>query len=58
MHPDLMQELNTLHIQDLHRWVARHRFANPRTSIRRFRGRATRAATMQSKRAQECGTHA
>ena len=45
MHPELMQELNKLHIQELHRGVARHRFAHPRNSIRRLRGRTTRRAT-------------
>jgi hypothetical protein len=49
MHPDLLQELNELHIQDLHRGAARTRHAHPLNSVRRFRGRATGFARTLSK---------
>jgi hypothetical protein len=58
MHPEMMQVLNELHIQELHRGAARHRLAYPRNTIRRFRGRATRRTAAQSKRPLECGTNA
>jgi hypothetical protein len=41
MHPDLLQELNELHLRDLHRGAARTRFTHPIESIRRLRARAT-----------------
>jgi len=49
MHPDLLQELNELHIQDLHRGAARTRFTHPLQSMRRFRGRATRSPATLAK---------
>ena len=59
MHPDLLQELNELHIQELHRGAARNRFAHPRNSMRRLRRRATRpAGVTQSNRPRDTLTHA
>jgi hypothetical protein len=58
MHPDLLRELNELHIQDLHRGAARTRFPHPLKSIRRFKVRATRSPATPTKNARECGTHA
>jgi hypothetical protein len=58
MHPDLLRELNELHIQDLHRAAARTRLTHALKSIRRFRVRATRSPATPAKNARECGTHA
>jgi hypothetical protein len=58
MHPDLLQELNELHIQDLHRGAERTRFTHPLQSIRRFRGETHGHGRRLRKTARECGTHA
>jgi hypothetical protein len=58
MHPDLLQELNELHIQDLHRAATRTHFTHAVKPIRRFRVRATRSPAAPTKTARECGTHA
>jgi hypothetical protein len=50
MHPDLLQELNELHLRDLHRGVARTRFTHPIESIRRFRARATTSPATLAKK--------
>ena len=58
MHPGLLQELNELHIQDLHRGVARSRFTHPLKAFRRFRVRATASPATRAKNPRECGSHA
>ena len=59
MHPEMMQELNELHIQELRCEAARRRSTHPRNSIRRVKGRAKRpAAVAQSNRSRETWTHA
>jgi predicted nucleic acid-binding Zn ribbon protein len=58
MHPDLLQELNEFHIQDLHRGVARTRYTHPLKSIRRFRARAAASPATLAKNAREFGSHA
>jgi len=58
MHPDLLQELNELHIQDLHRGAARTRLAHPLESIRRFRARATVSPAALAKNPRKLGSHA
>jgi len=50
MHPDLLQELNELHLRDLHRGAARTRFTHPIESIRQFRGRATASPATPAKK--------
>jgi hypothetical protein len=58
MHPDLLQELNELHIQEIRRGAARNRFAHAHNSIRRLRRRTRPAAVTQSNRPRERLTHA
>jgi hypothetical protein len=58
MHPDLLQELNELHIQDLHRGTARTRFTHPLKSIRRLRARATASPATLAKSPREFGSNA
>ena len=58
MYPGLLQELNELHIQDLHRGAGRSRFMHPLKSIRRFRARATASLVTRAKNPREFGSDA
>jgi hypothetical protein len=58
MHPDLLLELNELHIQDLHRGAARPRFTHPPKSLRWFRVRATASPATVAKNPREYVSHA